>query len=119
MERRTIIILGFFFCILGIFIAPLFYENHPYEEVIFLIMMYVLPAYILALLNGFLLSTTELKIRSKILQIGIGLCILGLLTYFAIGKESPIQFVGAFGIIGIGVTNILWIVKLIEKKALS
>ncbi len=80
--------------------------------------MYILPAYILAFLNGLLLNATELKIKSKILQIGIGLFVLGLLTYCAIGKESPIQFVGAFGIIGIGVTNIIWITKLIGKKAL-
>ena len=105
-------------CILGIFIAPLFYKDHPYEEVIFLIILYPLPAYILAFLNGFLLNLTELNIKPKILQVGIGLFVLGLLTYFASGKESPIQFIGAFGIIGIGITNIVWITKLFSKKAI-
>ena len=116
MERRTIIILGFLFCLLGIFIAPLFYENRPYEEIIFLIIMYPLPAYILSLLNGYLLKFTELSIKGIVLKVGIGLCVLVFLAFLANGKESPVQFIGAFGIVGIGITNLIWIIKLVRKK---
>jgi hypothetical protein len=34
----------------------------------------------------------------------------------AIGKESPVQFIATFGIIGIGITNLIWITKLTKSQ---
>jgi len=114
MERRTIIIIGFLFCLIGIFIGPLFYENTQYGEIFFLLIIYPIPALILAMVNGYLLWFTELKTQNLILKIGIGL--IPILILLAIGKESPIQFIATFGIIGIGITNLIWITKLTRKQ---
>tara|TARA_B100000949_G_scaffold229849_1_gene239367 strand:- start:538 stop:906 length:369 start_codon:yes stop_codon:yes gene_type:complete len=119
MEKRTIIIIGFLFCIIGIFISPLLYKNTQYGEIFFLIMLYIIPALILAILNGFLLQLTDQKMRTLTLKILIGLIPLLILTIVAIGKESPIQFIATFGIIGIGITNLIWIIKLINKKPVA
>ena len=116
MERRTIIILGFLFCLVGIFIAPIFYENMQYGEIFFLLIIYPLPALILAILNGYLLRFTELKIQNLFLKIGIGLIPILIMILLAFGRESPIQFIATFGIIGIGVINLLWIVKLSNNQ---
>lgn len=116
MERRTIIIIGFLFCIIGIFIAPLFYENTQYGEIFFLLILYPIPALILATLNGFLLRFTEMRTQNLILKIGIGLIPILILLLLAIGKESPIQFIATFGIIGIGITNLIWITKLTKNQ---
>ena len=116
MERRTIIIIGFLFCIIGIFIAPLFYENTQYGEIFFLLILYSLPALILAILNGYLLWFTELKAQNLISKIGIGLIPILISILLALGKESPIQFIATFGIIGIGITNLIWITKLSKNQ---
>jgi len=116
MERRTIIIIGFLFCLIGIFIAPLFYENIQYGEIFFLLIIYPIPALILAILNGYLLSLTELKTKNLILKIGVGLIPILIMILFVFGKESPIKFIATFGIIGIGVTNLIWITKLSRKQ---
>ncbi|WP_179020638.1 hypothetical protein [Winogradskyella forsetii] len=115
MERRTIIIIGFLFCLIGIFIAPLFYENIQYGEIFLLLIIYPIPALILAILNGYLLSLTELKTKNLILKIGVGLIPILIMILFVFGKESPIKFIATFGIIGIGVTNLIWITKLSRK----
>jgi len=119
MERRTIITIGFLFCLIGIFIAPLFYKYTQYEEIFFLLILYPLPALILAILNGYLLWFTELKTQNLILKIGIGLIPILIMILLAFGKESPIQFIASFGIIGIGITNLIWITKLINKKPVA
>lgn len=119
MERHTNTIIGFLFCIIGIFIAPLLYENHPYGEIFFLIMLYFIPALILAILNGILLRLIEQKARNLSLKVGIGFIPLLILALLAIGKESPIQFISTFGIIGIGITNLIWTIKLINKKPVA
>jgi len=118
MERRTIIIIiiGFLFCLIGIFIGPLFYENTQYGEIFFLLIIYPIPALILAMVNGYLLWFTELKTQNLILKIGIGLIPILIMILLAIGKESPIQFIATFGIIGIGITNLIWITKLTRKQ---
>lgn len=119
MERRTIIIMGFLFCLIGIFIAPLFYENTQYLEIFFFLILYSLPAYILAILNGYLLWYSELKIQNLIFKIGIGLIPILFIILLALGKESPIQFIATFGIFGIGITNLIWITNLINKKLVA
>lgn len=116
MERRTIIIIGFLFCLIGIFIGPLFYENTHYGEIFFLLIIYPIPALILATLNGYLLRFSELKTQNLILKIGIGLIPILIMLLPAIGKESPIQFIAIFGIIGIGITNLIWITKLTKNQ---
>ncbi|MCR9263693.1 MAG: hypothetical protein NXH86_06020 [Flavobacteriaceae bacterium] len=116
MERQTIIIFGFIFCIIGIFIAPFLYENSQYGEIFFLIMFYFIPALILAYVNGYLLRLTEQKSWNLILKIGMGFIPLLILTILSTRKESPIQFIATFGIIGIGATNLIWIIKLIKEK---
>jgi len=115
MERRTIIIIGFLLCLIGIFIAPLFYENSQYGEIFIFLIMYFIPALILAIINGFLLRFSELKTQNLILKIGVGLIPILIMLLLAIGKESPIQFIATFGIIGIGITNLIWITKLTKK----
>ena len=119
MEKQTIIIIGFLFCLVGIFISPLLYENTQYGEIFFLIMFYFIPAFILAVANGFLLRMTQQKMRNLTLKIGIGLIPLLILLLLAIGKESPIQFIGTFGFIGVGITNLIWIIKLINEKPVA
>jgi hypothetical protein len=119
MERRTIIIIGFICCIIGIFLSPLFYENTPYGEIFFLLILYTIPALILAILNGFLLRFIELKTQNLILKIGIGLIPILILILFSIGEESPIQYIATFGIIGIGITNLIWITKLTNKNLVA
>ena len=114
MERQTIIIIGFLFCIVGILISPVLYENLQYGEIFFLIMLYFLPAFILAIVNGFILRFFEQKITNLTLKIGIGFIPLLILTILAIGKQSPMQFIATIGIIGIGITNLIWISKLIK-----
>ena len=99
MERRTIIIIGFLFCLIGIFVTPLFYENMQYGEIFFLLILYPLPALILAILNGYLLWYTKLKTQNLILKIGIGLIPILIMILLAIGKESPVQFIATFAII--------------------
>tara|TARA_R110002049_G_scaffold284475_1_gene465055 strand:+ start:368 stop:790 length:423 start_codon:yes stop_codon:yes gene_type:complete len=116
MERRTIIIIGFLFCLIGIFIGPLFYENTQYGEIFFLLIIYPIPALILATLNGYLLRFSELKTQNLILKIGIAIIPILIMILLAIGKESPIQFVATFGIIGIGITNLIWITKLTKNQ---
>ncbi|MGS2727916.1 hypothetical protein ACU8DI_15000 [Psychroserpens sp. BH13MA-6] len=119
MERRTIIIIGFLFCLIGIFIGPLFYENTQYGEIFFLLIIYPIPALILATLNGYLLRFSELKTQNLILKIGIGIIPILIMIFLAFGKESPIQFIATFGIIGIGITNLIWISKLTKNKLIT
>ncbi|MFD2825218.1 hypothetical protein ACFSYG_01940 [Leeuwenhoekiella polynyae] len=116
MERRTIIIIGFLFCLIGILIAPLFYENTQYGEIFFLLIIYPIPALILATLNGYLLRFTELKTQNLILKIGIGFIPILIMILLANGKESPIQFIATFGSIGIGITDLIWITKLTKSQ---
>ena len=82
-------------------------------------MLYFVPALILAIVNGILLRLTEQKVRNLTLKVGIGFIPLLILTLLAIGKESPIQFIATFGIIGIGITNLIWTIKLINKKPVA
>lgn len=119
MERWTLQIIGFLCCIIGIFIAPLFYENTPYGEIFFLLILYVIPALIVAILNEFLLRFIELKTQNLILKIGIGFIPILTLILFSIGEESPIQFIATFGVIGIGITNLIWITKLTSKNLVA
>lgn len=116
MERQTITIIGFLFCLIGIFISPLFYEHTQYADILFLLILYFIPALILAILNGYLLSLSELKTQNLMLKIGITHIPILILIFYAIGKESPIQFIATFGIIGIGITNIIWVLKMTNEK---
>ncbi|MBU2928383.1 hypothetical protein, partial [Winogradskyella psychrotolerans] len=119
MECRTIIIIGFLFCLIGIFIGPLLYENTQYGEIFFLLIIYPIPALVLATLNGYLLRFTELKTQNLILKIGIGIIPILIMVLLAIGKESPIQFIATFGIIGIGITNLIWMFKLTKNQMIT
>ncbi|MBL1219062.1 MAG: hypothetical protein D8M59_16405 [Planctomycetes bacterium] len=68
------------------------------------------------MLNGYLLSFTELKTQNLILKIGIGLIPILIMILLTFGKESPIKFIATFGIIGIGITNLIWITKLTKNQ---
>ncbi|AXO80921.1 hypothetical protein DZC78_11170 [Olleya aquimaris] len=116
MERQTIIISGFLFCLIGILFGPLFYKNMQYGEIFILLIIYPIPALILATLNGYLLWITELKTQNLILKICSGFIPILIMVLIALGKESPTQFISIFGIFGIGITNLLWITRKLTKS---
>ena len=115
MERRTLIIIGFLLCIIAIFIMPLLYKNMHYGEIFMLLIIYTIPALVLATLNGYLLQLITLKAQNMALKIGVGFLPLLIMLLLGIGRESPIQFIATFGLIGIGITNLFWMNTLVKS----
>ncbi len=117
MKTGLIILLGFILSLIGILILANDIENGDINAVSMYFVVYTIPAIGLSFINGFLLNVFQKRFRRLITLILLGLLPIGLLTISMFLGNLKISFVAEFGLIGIGTTNLIWIIRLLTRKA--
>ena len=121
MKNRILILIGIILSLTGIWIIAYNNESGDSNAISMYFLIYGIVAVGIGILNGIFLKFTERKTQNLISIIGIGILPLGILFGFSISGIFRMTFIGEFGLIGIGITNVIWIIERIitEKKKAS
>ena len=121
MKNSYLILYGIVFSLIGICTIASYKEHGDSNSIIMYLTVYFIPAIGLGIINGFFLKFVEKKTIKLISKIGLGLLPLGILIGFFFSGNFRMNFIAEFGLIGIGLTNLIWISKnaLIENKKAS
>lgn len=117
MKNRILILIGIILSLTGIWIIAYNNESGDSNAISMYFLIYGIVAVGIGILNGIFLKFTERKTQNLISIIGIGILPLGILFGFSISGIFRMTFIGEFGLIGIGITNVIWIIeRIITKK---
>jgi len=115
MKNRILILIGIILSLTGIWIIAYYNESGDSNAISMYFLIYGIVAVGIGILNGIFLKFTERKTQNLISIIGI--LPLGILFGFSISGIFRMTFIGEFGLIGIGITNVIWIIeRIITKK---
>jgi hypothetical protein len=121
MKTGILILIGIILYLMGIWIIAYNNESGDSNAISMYFLIYGIVAVGIGILNGIFLKFTVRKTQNLISIIGIGILPLGILFGFLISGIFRMTFIGEFGLIGIGITNMIWIIERIitEKKKAS
>ena len=121
MKIGTLILIGITLSLIGLWAIAYNIENGDINAISMYFLIYGIFAIGLGILNGFYLKFTERKTLNLNYLIGLGILPIGILFGFLISGIFRLSFIGEFGLIGIGITNLIWIIERIrtEKKKAS
>ena len=121
MKIGILIFIGIILSLFGIWIIAYNNESGDSNAISMYFLIYGIVAIGIGILNGIFLKFAERKTQKLISIIGIGIVPLGILFGFLISGIFRMTFIGEFGLIGIGITNLIWIIERIitEKKKAS
>jgi hypothetical protein len=119
MKTGTLILLGLTLSLIGILVIANNIENGDINAISMYFVVYIIPAIGLSFINGFLLNIFQKRFKKLIQLIILGLIPIGLLIISLFLGNLRMSFVAEFGLIGIGTTNLIWIIRLliIKEKA--
>jgi hypothetical protein len=121
MKTGILILIGIILSLMGIWIIAYNNESGDSNAISMYFLIYGIVAVGIGILNGIFLKFTERKTQNLISIIVTGILPLGILFGFLISRIFRMTFIGEFGLIGIGITNVIWIIERIitEKKKAS
>jgi len=121
MKAKYIILLGLLLSLVTLFIIAAGEENGDANSISMYFVVFLVPVIIVALFNGIFISSLNYqKNRNrKIIFSFIPLALLIILSQLKNIQlnflDGSISFVGLVGAIGIGLTNIIWILSLFRN----
>lgn len=116
MKVGTLILIGITLSLVGIWTIAYNNESGDSNAISMYFIVYGVFAIGIGIINGIYLKFAERKTQNMISLIGIGILPLGVLLGFWISEIFRISFIGEFGVIGLGITNLIWIIERITKK---
>jgi hypothetical protein len=119
MKTGILIFIGITLSLIGIWTIAYHIENGDSNAISMYFVIYGIVAIGIGIINGIYLKFVEMKTQSLIYLIGIGLLPIGILLGFLISGNLRMIFIGEFGLIGLGITNLIWMFERItmRKKA--
>lgn len=121
MKTGILISIGIALNLVGILIIAQIIENGDINAISMYFLVYGFFAIGIGILNGFYLNLVERKTLNLNYLIGLGILPIGTLIGFSISGIFRLTFIGEFGLVGIGITNLIWIIEQIlnEKPELT
>jgi len=120
MKTGTLIIIGITLCLIGLWAIAYNNESGDWNSILMYFTIYGIVAIGIGIINGFFLKFAEKQTEKRISLIALGLLPLGILLGFLLSGIFRMTFIGEFGLVGIGITNLIWITERIlteNKKA--
>ena len=122
MKSRTVILIGFLFSVVIIFIWANSIEQGDSNAVSMYFVVFLVPCLILAVLNGLYLRTiNKLAKRTKAFLCLIPIVILSLISLSRNltipGIDGNLAFASMVGAMALGLTNILWMINVMNRKS--
>jgi|SaaInlStandDraft_1057018.scaffolds.fasta_scaffold46167_1 hypothetical protein len=120
MKIGTLILIGITLSLIGLWAIAYNNENGDSNAILMYFTVYGIVAIGIGIINGFFLKFAEKQTEKGISLIALGLLPLGILLGFLLSGIFRMTFIGEFGLIGIGITNLIWIIERIlteNKKA--
>ena len=116
MKTGILILVGITLSLITLWAIAYYNENGDSNSILMYLLIYSIPAIGLGISNGFFLKFAERKTQNRISLIGLGAIPLGILFGFLFSENFRIEFIAEFGLIGIGITNLIWITERIITK---
>jgi hypothetical protein len=122
MRSGTVILTGFLFCMAIIFISANTIEQGDINAVSMYFVVFFFPCLLLAILNGLYLRALNkfakgLKALLCLIPIVI-LTLIALIDNLTIrGIDGNLTFASMVGAIGLGLTNVLWMINVTNRKS--
>lgn len=118
MKIRTLILIGITLSLIALWAIAYCNEGGDLNAVLMYLTVYGIVAIGIGIINGFFLKFAEKQTKKLILLIMLALLPILIFLGFLLCGIFRISFVGKFGIIGIGITNVIWIAEriLTENK---
>ena len=116
MKIGTLILIGITFSLIGLWTIAYFKESGDSNAILMYFTVYGIVAIGIGIINGFFLKFAEKQKEKRISLIAFGLLPLGILIGFLLSGIFRMTFIGEFGLIGIGITNLIWIVGRISSE---
>ena len=123
MSPSSVILIGLFLSILTIWIVAYNMENGDINAMSMYFVVFLFPAILLVLANGLLINTIQKFDRIKLKRI-LSMAPIPVMLILALGEEikipyldGSVSFVGIIGLVSIGLTNLIWNVKLSSNKS--
>ena len=109
-------VLGIFILLISLFISSMIYENGDKNAASMYLLIFSIPFIFLSIINCSILKIAERNYSKKTLVITLSF-FFPLLSIISIAiNDLSLKLVGTVGIIGFGLTNIIWAVSLNELK---
>lgn len=123
MKRTTVILFGFLLSLVVIYILANRIENGDTNAVSMYFVVFTLPAIVIAVLNGVYVNSLN-RLASKTIRALLCLIPIIILSILSLSKKLTIPgidgnptFVTTVGAIGLGLTNLFWIISLFRSKS--
>ena len=111
MKTKNLILLGIIFSLIVLWVIAYNNENGDVNAVSMYFLVYGIFGVLLGVLNGLYLKLIEQKTTNLIYLLLASAVPLGILFVFFMSGVFRLTFIGEFGLIGIGITNFIWIIN--------
>ena len=115
MNLRDSVVITFLLSIIGIVISAIILQKQYFDfHYTIALMIYTIPALILSLINGFVLSFKKSMNNRRILRV----LLVPILLFFGllIDFEGPIGYLAIFGLIPVMLVNLIWLLKNLKSN---
>lgn len=121
MKIKTLILVGITLSLIALWAIAYCNERGDLNAVLMYLTVYGIVAIGIGIINGVFLNFVEKQTKKPILLIMLVLLPILIFLGFLLCGIFRISFIGKFGIIGIGITNMIWVTEriLIENKKYS
>ena len=116
MKTGILILIGITLSLISIWVFSYNSENGDENAIAMYFAVFGIFAIGLGIINGFYLKFLERKTINLNYLIGLGILPLGILFGFLISGIFQLTFIGEFGLFGIGITNLIWIIGQIRTE---
>jgi hypothetical protein len=123
MKSTTVILIGFLLSLVVIYFLANNIENGDTNAISMYFVVFVLPALVIAVLNGIYVRTLN-KLTSKSIKALLSLIPTIILSILSLNKsltipgiDGNLTFATTVGAIALGLTNLFWIISLIKPKS--
>jgi hypothetical protein len=116
MKTGTLILIGITLSLIALWVIAYNNENGDSNSIGMYFLIYGIVAVGMGIVNGVFLNYAEKQTKKRISLIALGLLPLGMLLVFLLSGIFRITFIGEFGLVGIGITNLIWITERIFTK---
>lgn len=123
MKTKTIALLGVVLSLVVIFIMANRIEDGDTNAISMYLVVFLIPAIILALLNAFYIHFID-KFKNSALKIIISFVPIAILAVLSFIKnltipviDGDLAFIATVGAFALGITNLVWVIFLVTKSS--
>lgn len=116
MKKVNLNLIGIVIILFSIYFTAMIFENGDKNAASMYLLIYSIPLIITSLINCGLLSIAEKKYQKKTVSISLATFLPTISLILILTKDLSLNMLGTVGLIGFGLTNIIWFFSVGSSK---